>query len=106
MELQNTNISTEYNDDFSIQDLIEIFKSSKQMLVYFTAIFFLAGWAYSFFSPNIYTSDSLLAIVDDSEAGGSGFDSVANRYGGLASLAGVSLATGSSSKSDLVIATI
>lgn len=106
MELQNTNISTEYDDDFSIQDLIEIFKSSKRMLVNFTAIFFVVGCVYSFFSSNVYTSDSLLTIVDDSEAGGSGFEGVANRYGGLASLAGVSLTQGSNSKSDLIIAVI
>ena len=106
MELNNINKQEVYDDDFSIHDLIEIIINSKRMFLNLFAIFFLAGCAYSFFSSNVYTSDSLLTIVDDSEAGGTGFQQMSNRYGGLASLVGVPLTNSSNAKSDLIIATI
>ena len=75
-------------------------------LLRFGLICFVGASIYSLFSQDFYTSDSLLTIVDDSEAGGSGFQSIASRYGGLASLAGVSINSGASLKSDHIIATI
>ena len=95
-----------YEDDFSFTDLIEIVRQAKTFVLYSTLSFFIASSIYIFLSPNQYSSSSLLAIVDDSEAGGSGFQDIASRYGGLASLAGVAITNDSGSKGDLVIATI
>ena len=95
-----------YEDDFSISDLIEILKKAKLVILYTTFSFFLVSSIYIFLQPNQFASSSLLSIVDDTEAGGSGFQDIASRYGGLASLAGVAISNDSSSKSDLVIATL
>lgn len=95
-----------YEDDFSISDLIEILKKAKLVILYTTFSFFLVSSIYIFLQPNQFASSGLLSIVDDTEAGGSGFQDIASRYGGLASLAGVAISNDSSSKSDLVIATL
>lgn len=95
-----------YEDDFSISDLIEIFKKAKSLILSTTIFFFLVSSIYIFLQPNHYASSALLSIVDDSEAGGSGFQDIASRYGGLASLAGVAVSTDRNSKSALVIATL
>jgi capsule polysaccharide export protein KpsE/RkpR len=95
-----------YDDDFNLLDLIAILQNSKKSILSIALISFFGASIYSATSPDVYTSDSLLTIVDDSEAGGSGFQNIASRYGGLASLAGVSINSGASLKSDHIIATI
>ena len=106
LELSGDSADMRYEDDFSLSDLVAIISQAKKTLLYTTLSFFLVSSIYIFLSPNQYASSGLLAIVDDSEAGGSGFQSIATRYGGLASLAGVAIAKDSSSKSDLIIATL
>ena len=96
----------QYDDDFSIADIIAILKKSQKVILYTTLSFFLVSSIYIFSQPNQYTSSSLLALVEDSDAGGSGFGDIAARYGGLASVAGVAITKGSSTKSNLVMATI
>jgi capsule polysaccharide export protein KpsE/RkpR len=96
----------QYDDDFSLIDLANILSESKKNIALITSTFFIVSSLYTFFLPDVYTSDSLLTIADDSEAGGSGFASMASRYSGLVSMAGVTMTNGSSSKSDHIIATI
>jgi uncharacterized protein involved in exopolysaccharide biosynthesis len=105
-EFSENQITVKYEDDFSFSDVIEIVSQARKYVMYTTLAFLLASTIYIFLSPNLYSSSSLLAIIDDSEAGGSGFQDIASRYGGLASLAGVAIATDSASKSDLVMETI
>ena len=102
----NIDNQIEYDDDFKLSDLIDILRNSKRIIFSLALISLLCSSIYSIFSPDVYSSDSLLTIVDDSEAGGSGFQNIATRYGGLASLAGVSINSGTSLKSDHIIATI
>ena len=105
-ELSGDQAAMKYEDDFSFADLIEIVKKARIIVIYITLAFFITSSIYIFLSPNQYSSSTLLSIVDDSEAGGSGFQDIASRYGGLASLAGVAITKDSSSKSDLIIATL
>jgi hypothetical protein len=102
---ENTS-DTGYEDDFSLADLVNILSGSKKNIALITSSFFIVSSLYTFFLPDTYTSDSLLIIADDSEAGGSGFSSMTARYSGLASIAGVTMSNGSTSKSDHIIATI
>ena len=102
---ENTS-DTGYEDDFSLADLVNILLGSKKNIALITSSFFIVSSLYTFSLPDTYTSDSLLIIADDSEAGGSGFSSMSARYSGLASIAGVSMSNGSTSKSDHIIATI
>ena len=82
---------TDYGDSFSLADLIEIIKSSKKQHLATMLAFFIASSILMFSTPNEYASSTIVSVVDDSEAGGSGFQDIASRYGGLASLAGVSI---------------
>ena len=89
-----------------MKDLVEIIQKSKKLILYVALAFFIGSSLYIFTAPNQYTSSTLLSVVDDTEAGGSGFSDLTNRYGGLASLAGVSLGQDSKSKTDLIVAII
>jgi len=102
----NADHETDYGDSFSIGDLIEIIKLSKKQHLATMLAFFIASSILMFSTPNEYASSTILSVVDDSEAGGSGFKDIASRYGGLASLAGVSISDSSASKSDLVLETL
>ena len=103
IEVTNPNTLVEYEDDFSMRDLVEIIQKSKKLILYVALAFFIGSSLYIFTSPNQYTSSTLLSVVDDTEAGGNGFSDLTNRYGGLASLAGVNLGGDSKSKANLVI---
>ena len=103
IEVTNPNTLLEYEDDFSMKDLVEIIQKSKKLILYVALAFFIGSSLYISISPNQYTSSTLLSIVDDTEAGGNGFSDLTNRYGGLAGLAGVNLGGDSKSKANLVV---
>ena len=105
-DINNQITSTSYDDDFSMRDLADIFKKNKKWMLATIFAFFVTSSIYIFFTPNTYKANALLSIVDDTEAGGSGFQTMASRYGGLASIAGVSLGQDNDSKTDFIIATI
>ena len=105
-EINSDQMVVEYEDDFSLSDLVAIIKDSKNLILSLTLFMSIGSAIYISFIPDTYSSDSLLTIVDDSEAGGSGFKDIASRYGGLASIAGVAINNDSNSKSDQVMATI
>lgn len=105
-DMNNDNKAVQYEDDFSMRDLLTIFQNNQKWMLITVFAFFLASSIFIFFTPNTYKSSTLLSIVDDTEAGGSGFQTMATRYGGLASIAGVSLGQDNDSKTDFIIATI
>jgi len=105
-ELNKQDTSLIYDDDFAIRDLIEIFQKNQKLIFGTVIAFFLASLIFISMTPNTYRSHTLLSIVDDTEAGGSGFQAMADRYGGLASIAGVSLGQDGVNKADFIIATI
>lgn len=105
-EINKQDTSINYDDDFAMSDLVAIFQKNQKLILATILTFFLASSIFIFTTPNTYQSNTLLSIVDDTEAGGSGFQTMATRYGGLASIAGVSLGQDNDSKTDFVIATI
>jgi uncharacterized protein involved in exopolysaccharide biosynthesis len=105
-DINNQHNPVKYDDDFSMRDLVGIFKKNKQWMLITILAFFVVSSIYIFLTPNTYKASALLSIVDDTEAGGSGFQTMATRYGGLASIAGVSLGQDNDSKTDFIIATI
>ena len=105
-DMNNDKNTVKYEDDFSMRDLLTIFKNNQQWMIITVIAFFLISSIFIFFTPNTYKASTLLSIVDDTEAGGSGFQTMATRYGGLASIAGVSLGKDDDSKADFIIATI
>lgn len=74
--------------------LVELWKE-KIVLLVFTLLFAILAVLTSINKPNVYRSEALLAPSAESDSGG-GLSSIASQYGGLASLAGVSLSGGAS----------
>tara|TARA_B110000967_G_C18896021_1_gene570704 strand:+ start:104 stop:1045 length:942 start_codon:yes stop_codon:yes gene_type:complete len=92
------------NDEVDIIELIVSIWSSKNFIIVVTLIFSLTSVLYSLSLTNIYKSSGLLQVNNADDQGG--LSSIASQYGGLASLAGISLPSKSSNKSDYAIETI
>lgn len=98
--------SKDTDDEISLLDLIAVLLKYKIMIIVITGIAMIASVVYSVISlklpseksplPNKYTSESHMLIKEDSSSS-SGLSSLSS----LASLAGVSLGSGSSSRSSL-----
>lgn len=84
-----------------LADLIKIIWNDKLLIISISSLITFLTLLYVIFLPNLYTSSALLKINENEES--SGFSSFAAQYGGLASLAGVSLPSSSSDKTDYVI---
>jgi uncharacterized protein involved in exopolysaccharide biosynthesis len=97
------NYLSQLSDDDEI-DLIELWNAlwSRKWLIILTMLFggglavCVALWL-----PNIYTSTATLTPSEDQQ--GSGLSALATQFGGLASLAGVSLGSGGSDKTAVAI---
>jgi len=96
--------SLSYEDEFSLRDYIFAIWESKNIVIYSTLFFVSLFGIYSFFLKDVYTSSSVLYIVEDQNSGGVG--SLLNQYSGLAASAGVSLPTASTTKKDIFMTTI
>lgn len=75
-------------NDVDIRFLIKILWSRRILIAIFIAIFFISSLAYAYWLPNIYRADVTLAPKNSNESSGA---SLTSKFGGLASLAGVSL---------------
>lgn len=107
-DLQESEVqkSKDTDDEISLLDLIAVLLKYKIMIIVITGIAMTASVVYSVISlklpseksplPNKYTSESHMLIKEDSSSS-SGLSSLSS----LASLAGVSLGSGSSSRSSL-----
>lgn len=107
-DLQESEVqkSKDTDDEISLLDLIAVLLKYKIMIIVITGIAMIASVVYSVISlklpseksplPNKYTSESHMLIKEDSSSS-SGLSSLSS----LASLAGVSLGSGSSSRSSL-----
>ena len=71
----------------------------KWLIVSVTSIFSIIAIIYSLSLPNVYQSRAILSPVGDS--GGGGLNQVMKNYGGLASLAGVNLASADASSNSV-----
>lgn len=77
------------DNGIEMSELLSVLWQSKKLIVALTLIFFGAGIVYSFTLPNTYKAQAILAPADDSNS--NALSGVAGQFGGLASLAGVSL---------------
>ena len=80
-------------EGLNFSSIISEISSRKKFIFLFTFSFLLIGVIYSFSIPNTYQSTALLSVNSDS-AGGSSMSSLAKQYGGVASMAGISLPGG------------
>ena len=95
-----TNPQVKINDDeIDLMELIKVLWDNKTRIILITAIAAFISIIYALSQPNIYKADALLAPAGDED--NSTMSGLARQFGGLASLAGVSLTGNSVNKSDL-----
>jgi uncharacterized protein involved in exopolysaccharide biosynthesis len=78
-------------DEIQLKDLFILLRSGKRLISAMTGIAAVTSLMLALWLPNIYTASALLAPVESS---GGGLSGLIRQYGGLASLAGVSLPGG------------
>ncbi|WP_245597602.1 Wzz/FepE/Etk N-terminal domain-containing protein [Psychromonas aquimarina] len=90
-------------DDITIRELFAVIWKGKWLVLLITVIFAVGAVAFALSKPNIYKSSILLApATEDSNKMGA----LTSQFGGLASLAGVNLGSGSSNTTDLALAVL
>ncbi len=78
------------DDEISLRELFDVLFKGKWIIIGLTTLASIIGVTYSLLLPNIYQSNALLAPVDSSNNISGSLQS----YGGLASLAGISIPSG------------
>ena len=76
------------DDEIDLKELFMVLWSGKWLIGAITGVAAAASVAVALMLPNIYTANALLAPAEQS---GGGMSALMQQYGGLASLAGVSL---------------
>lgn len=87
------------DEGLDLLELIKILWDEKLKIVVITAVVAFISIIYAISQPNIYHADALLAPAGDD--GGGGASSLAGQFGGLVSLAGVSLPKNGVNKSEM-----
>lgn len=80
------------DDEIDLRELFSAIWQGKWFIIAITALFAASSVFYAMNQPNIYKSEALLAPAEQEQQGGLG--ALAGQFGGLASLAGVSLGAG------------
>ncbi len=81
------------DDEIDLRELFAAIWSGKITIIISTVIAAMLSIAYALYLPNIYKAEALLSPVSND---GGGMGGLASKFGGLASLAGVSLGGGGS----------
>ncbi|TMO79721.1 LPS O-antigen length regulator [Pseudoalteromonas sp. S3776] len=89
------------DDEISLREILSAIWQGKWVIITITIIFSVAFTLYAIKQPNIYKSEVLLAPAEEDQKGGLG--ALAGQFGGLASLAGVSLNSGGIDKTQMAI---
>ena len=87
----------EYDDEIDLKELFLVLWNDKKVIVQITVVAAAISVVFALSQPNIYESKALLA--PKTEGGSGGLSAMAAQYGGLASLAGISLPGGGDNKS-------
>ena len=81
-----------YKEEFDILEIIRIFWSQKYLIIIITTFFAILSVLYALSLPNLYTSSALLKVTKQNEQeGGGSLAELTSRYGGIASMAGISM---------------
>ena len=102
--LNQANIPMQNNiadDEIDLRELFTAIWQGKWLIISITALFAVASVVYAINQPNIYKSEVLLAPAEKEDSGG--LAGLAGQFGGLASLAGVSLGSGAIDKTQMAL---
>lgn len=91
---ENNNYIKSYDNELDIKEFISVLLGGKKIIISITSSLFILGALYSFFLPNIYESETLLAPIEESSSLRSG---ALSELSGLAGLAGITLPTSDNS---------
>ncbi|MCH1924603.1 Wzz/FepE/Etk N-terminal domain-containing protein [Shewanella sp. C32] len=95
-------IPADNSDEIDLRELFSVIWSGKWIILATTVLFAAISAGVALYQPNIYHSEATLAPAE--EAQGGGLSGLASQFGGLASLAGVSLGGGNKAdKSQLAL---
>ncbi|MCH1920496.1 Wzz/FepE/Etk N-terminal domain-containing protein [Shewanella sp. A3A] len=95
-------IPADNSDEIDLRELFSVIWSGKWIILATTVLFAAMSVGVALYLPNIYRSEATLAPAE--EAQGGGLSGLASQFGGLASLAGVSLGGGNKAdKSQLAL---
>jgi uncharacterized protein involved in exopolysaccharide biosynthesis len=89
------------DDEIDLAELWGAIWSGKYIIIVISFIFAVSSIAFALSKPDIYKASVLLAPASSDSAGG--MAALAGQFGGLASLAGISLGGGGSNKTALII---
>jgi len=101
-EMHGHQATTNYVDDeINLRELVDSLWQGKWIIIVITAFFAVASVFYALSLPNEYRAEAVLAPA--SSQGGSQLSQLASQYGGLASLAGVSLGKAETNDIDVAL---
>ncbi|WP_462173411.1 Wzz/FepE/Etk N-terminal domain-containing protein [Pseudoalteromonas xiamenensis] len=87
--------------EIDVQSLFRVVWKGKWIIAAITTLSIAAGVWFSLSLPNVYTSTTLLAKVEEGKSGG--LSSLKSEFGGFAALAGVSLGAKGGNNTDLAL---
>lgn len=90
------NGSLDDQDEIDVIAMLRLLWDRKFIIIFVTSIFVLGSVYIALTATHVYRATVVVARVNDADVGGAA--SLASQFGGLASLAGVSLASGGSSR--------
>jgi uncharacterized protein involved in exopolysaccharide biosynthesis len=91
MQTRSDQLSAYRDDEIDLQELFGVLWDGKWWVIGMTIVVSIAAVLYALSLPNLYRSDALLSPANSA---GGGLGGLAAQYGGLASLAGISLPSG------------
>lgn len=94
-----------YEDEIDLRELFLTLWAARWLIVAVTSVFAAGSVIVALMLPNIYRAEVLLAPASQEESGGA-LSGLASQFGGLASLAGISMGSSSVDKTTLAIETL
>lgn len=94
----------QHDDEIDLKELFMALWKGKWIIIFTTFVFAVGGVLYALSQPNTYKAEAVLASANDSQSGG--LAAMASQFGGLASLAGISLGGGGTDSKAMALATL
>lgn len=94
----------QHDDEIDLKELFMALWKGKWIIILTTFVFAVGGVLYALSQPNTYKAEAVLASANDSQSGG--LAAMASQFGGLASLAGISLGGGGTDSKAMALATL
>jgi uncharacterized protein involved in exopolysaccharide biosynthesis len=94
----------QHEDEIDLKELFLTLWRGKWTIIFTTIVFAVGGVLYALSQPNTYKAEAILASANDGKSGG--LSSMASQFGGLASLAGISIGSGGTDSRAMALATL